>query len=149
MDNQLWLKPSESTILAKKMIVNPQVVRLLLQQSGLDSPLTSYCELIQTKLYSNILFLLKNTQNKLLILVTALFKLLMNYITKTLQGRCITKMRFMSLCALRPALWSTDMKTAVNKTGKDHPSYSTFKDMMPSVNVTPPNFLPIIQKYHY
>ena len=66
------------------MIVNPQVVRLLLQQSGLDSPLTSYCELIQAKLYSNILSLLKNTQNKLLILVTALFKLLMNYITKTL-----------------------------------------------------------------
>ncbi len=60
---------SESTFLAHKLIVNPQVVRLLLQQSGLDSRLTSYCELIQAKLDSNILSLPKNTQNKLLTLV--------------------------------------------------------------------------------
>lgn len=60
---------SESTSLARKLIINPQVVRLLLQPSGLDSRLTSYCQLIQAKLYSNILSLPKNTQNKLLTLV--------------------------------------------------------------------------------
>ncbi|MGD1703149.1 ATP-binding protein [Dapis sp. BLCC M229] len=60
---------SESTFLSQHLIINPQVVRLLLNQPGLDFRLTSYCQLRETNISADILYLNPDIQTKLQILV--------------------------------------------------------------------------------
>ncbi|NEQ41082.1 MAG: ATP-binding protein [Okeania sp. SIO3I5] len=60
---------SESTFLSQHLIINPQVFRLLLNQPGLDSRLTSYCQLRETNISADILYLNPDIQAKLQILV--------------------------------------------------------------------------------
>ena len=59
----------ESTFPFQHLIINSQVVRLLLNQPGLDSRLTSFCQLRKTNISANTLYLNTNIQAKLQTLV--------------------------------------------------------------------------------
>jgi AAA+ superfamily predicted ATPase len=59
----------QSTLLAHRLILDSQVVRLLLQQSGLDSRLTDCCQLLEPSIYSDSLYLKADIQTSLAALV--------------------------------------------------------------------------------
>ncbi|MEM1167746.1 MAG: ATP-binding protein [Cyanobacteria bacterium P01_H01_bin.35] len=65
ISNGLLYLSSELAFLSQHLIINPQVLRLLLNQSGLDSRLTSYCQLRETNISTDILYLNPNIQEKL------------------------------------------------------------------------------------
>ncbi|GGA02346.1 hypothetical protein [Okeania sp. KiyG1] len=69
ISNGLLYLSSESTFLSQHLIINPQVVRLLLNQPGLDSRLISYCQLKETNISADILYLNPDIQAKLQTLV--------------------------------------------------------------------------------
>ncbi|MCP6760372.1 MAG: ATP-binding protein [Fischerella sp. CENA71] len=57
------------TLLSHRLIVDSQVVRLLLHQPGLDSRLTSCCQLLEPSLFSDTLYLKADMQTSLEALV--------------------------------------------------------------------------------
>jgi ATPase family associated with various cellular activities (AAA) len=59
----------QTTLLSHHLILDTQVVRLLLQQPGLDSRLTSCCQLIEPRLFPNTLYLKADVQTALEALV--------------------------------------------------------------------------------
>jgi AAA+ superfamily predicted ATPase len=59
----------QTTLLSHHLILDPQVVRLLLQQPGLDSRLTSCCQLLEPRVFPNTLYLKGDVQNALEALV--------------------------------------------------------------------------------
>jgi AAA+ superfamily predicted ATPase len=59
----------QPTLLSHHLILDPQVVRLLLQQPGLDSRLTSCCQLLEATQFSHTLYLKADVQTALEALV--------------------------------------------------------------------------------
>ena len=57
------------TLLSQHLILDSQVIRLLLQQPGLDDRLTSCCQLLEPALFSDTLYLKADVQKQLLALV--------------------------------------------------------------------------------
>jgi hypothetical protein len=55
----------QSTLLSYRLILDSQVVRLLLHQSGLDSRLTSCCQLLEPTIYFDTLYLKADVQTAL------------------------------------------------------------------------------------
>lgn len=55
----------QSTLLSHRLILDSQVVRLLLHQSGLDSRLTSCCQLLEPTIYFDTLYLKADVQTAL------------------------------------------------------------------------------------
>ncbi|HEY9694208.1 MAG TPA: ATP-binding protein [Oculatellaceae cyanobacterium] len=55
----------QPTLLSHHLILDPQVVRLLLHQPGLDSRLTSCCQLLESSLFSKTLYLKADVQTAL------------------------------------------------------------------------------------
>ncbi|MFK0730860.1 MAG: AAA family ATPase [Gloeotrichia echinulata GP01] len=62
-------EPHQSTLLAHNLILDPQVVRLLLHQPGLDSRLTAFSQLLEPSRYVDNLYLQEDVQTALEALV--------------------------------------------------------------------------------
>ena len=59
----------QPTLLSQQLILDSQITRLLLQQPGLDSRLTSGCQLLEPTIFSDTLYLKADVQQQLLALV--------------------------------------------------------------------------------
>jgi ATP-dependent 26S proteasome regulatory subunit len=69
IDNRLLYLSSAPTLLSQHLILDSQIVRLLLQQPGLDSRLTSCSQLLESDRVSNTLYLKADVQTTLLAIV--------------------------------------------------------------------------------
>lgn len=71
--HRLLYLSSEATLLSQQIILDSQIIRFLLNQPGLDSRLTSCCQLLEPTTFSEFidnLYLQTDVQNKLQLLIT-------------------------------------------------------------------------------